>query len=60
MKHIGKVKVILTLACLAAILFSCITFNSIVWPSDPQADTGRSRTIFRRYIQPRMSKAAAR
>lgn len=39
MKHIGKVKVILTLACLAAILFSCITFNSIVWPSDPQADT---------------------
>lgn len=39
MKHIGKAKVILTLACLAAILFSCITFNSVVWPSDPQTDT---------------------
>ncbi len=39
MKHIGKAKVILTLACLAAILFSCITFNSVVWPSDPLADT---------------------
>lgn len=39
MKYIGKAKVILTLACLAAILFSCITFNSVVWPSDPLADT---------------------
>lgn len=39
MKLRGKTKIAAVLACVAAVLFSCITFNSVVWPSDPKADT---------------------
>lgn len=32
-------KILAAIAGTAAVLFSCITFNSIVWPSDPKADS---------------------
>lgn len=30
---------IAVLSAIAALLFSCITFNSVIWPSDPKADS---------------------
>lgn len=39
MKLRGKAKITAALACVAAVLFSCITFNSVVWPSDPKANS---------------------
>lgn len=39
MKLKGKVKIAAVLLGVAAVLFSCITFNSVVWPSNPKANS---------------------
>jgi len=36
----GKGKTVAALAGMAMVLFSCITFNSVVWPSNPKANSG--------------------
>ena len=35
----GKGKTVAALAGMAMVLFSCITFNSVVWPSNPKANS---------------------